>query len=61
MTEVRELGEEEIKRVSVKVRKAVTEKFGTRGATFMMTHIDIVTVILRATWIAIREELERGP
>ena len=60
MTEVRELGEEEIKRVSVKVRSAVIDQFGVRGATFLLAHADVVTVILRATWIGIREELERG-
>lgn len=59
MTEVRELGEEEIKRISVRVRQAVLGKFHARGAALLMTNADIVTVILKETWKGIREELER--
>ncbi len=59
MTEVRELGEEQIKRISMRVRKAVTSGYGARGATFMFTHADVVTTILKETWKGIREELER--
>lgn len=60
MSDVQELGLEQISRVSEKVRKAVMDTFGMRGAEFLVRHGDIVTVILRETWIAIREELERG-
>lgn len=59
MTEVRELGEEEIKRISLRVRNAIVANFGKRGASFIRSNSDILTIILKETWMGVCEELER--
>lgn len=59
--EMKDLGEEAMIRISRRTRELMIGRLGKQFDIWARQNITKVTILVRCTWIAVREEFERDP